>query len=1409
MGDTDRWSVGKDGVMAEQRRYITLPGGHKVLSTGLQTREDWLKSLPEEDYLRYLESGENPPTPEEQSPRSRTLRNLAAGIPRTGSDLIALAGMAETAVRAGYHTLTGTGEGETFGDNFAVDLYGMQGIAEAAQWVQDETDNHLARLPAHLQNETNKKRIEAKLNGSKTKRDILLKYADPIYKAGIESAKIINEGLGLRDPIEETSADSFMQIVGGSIIPVDAFVKPTTTVAAAGAKALTVKVAKKAAELLLPGHTGGVGNLAANIGVQTVVDQGMRKYMDQPSVLTGDAMLAEEIAASGELTTDAGEQVVKTPSGRLVTPPAPDKDSEAGMGGWKKAALLSGAGTAAIIVGALRGKAARGISKSIIDDTIHGADVVPNDLVPTNKTMLRPALTANQRRYSDYINRVKPARDVAEKALAGFTEEDAQRKLEIIERFSHEAAPINIFAAAARTMRYGELPGLNRKTIPTERLEKFLSTFKPDELQAWNEGMQLKHIEGEYQKSLQGAQDQVNLAQLAIRNGTGSVQDLKRAQARLQKAQTTSPFDGMSAQDARTKMAQFDANMRNQAGERMYRQMAADLREASVRRGHYTQAEMDKIVRSNPYYVPQVNDPIAGATWWRKGGSIIKDELKGRSESRIYEKRAAVFGKAGEHERVKTPADPVTAMKKAIHDFHSYDRKNEAIAQYIDIIAGTPEWGKAMRLAHKSTTMTEFNNGKVPDSILKNNKVVVYSRNGRLHYVEMADAEVARTLAFNPGASLHMVDALRRFNQARLTGPWAPWFAWKGAKYEIGPTRMLKKDNRSFGIVQSAVKRAFPDSKLVDYMNRYVPDGTVKLGMISHIFGDITNNAVEAMSRKIASDLSFQSGFFNMLAQQPGGRALLMRVGDVMTRSFNDSMYTRLHQEGVLGQTFSIEPTMAMLKGYDSAEAITAAFKPASMAMRGYRSVLDSIRSSPKVYFFAQNWKNLEAEYKAKGQKVPKSEFDKLIYETKVASGDMTISPGKPKVSQAQSAFNYTKTTVNSLAALGEAAVKRPTDFGLRFVTTVLAPKLWTVSKISGSIALANWYWNDLNDRDRAQNTPSIKPEYFIKWAQSAQAEPPPLTPDDMMLLPDAPETTAFTSPIIAALQAMGAYGNAQSAKQGLVNAQQYMNSSAEMQTMIGDAIDSLISLPTPAMLNAIFGIKGDLIKVGTGMLTGDPAIEETVSDQAPYADTELGRRGLSVLSALWGQTADMMKHASNEIGPDDNFLEGAGKLMWHTGEQWVKKIPENMEEFGAGTLFGTQRRPIATTGTRERMTETFKKVDLIVQQRSLERRGLTDKILTDPKTMAMRDELISMLNRHGMERLKKKRGEANNLLSKLDKERYKMSTANYDTTYRRLQKDMQHINVKQQKILDDVTDSFMYRYGMSASDAIDTLAGM
>jgi hypothetical protein len=1397
------------------RRYLALPGGHKII---MPQERGYHKGMPEDDYLRMLESGENPPTPEEQSHLSRSLRNASIGIPRTVTDLAALGGTAYAAAKGLGQTVAGEGDedstfGERFVENFAGDLYGKQGLAEAAQFVEDETANHMARLPAHLRTTTNEKRIRATLNGSKERRDILLKYANPVYKWGQETAKSINAAVGLRDPQEETAADEFMQIAGGSIIPLDWFAKPAVSTANAGTRALTTKILKKTAELTLPGHTGGVKGIAANIGVQTVVNQVVRRVQDQPSVLTGDAILAEEIAASGELTTDAGHSVVQTPSGRLVTPPTPEKDSEQGMGGGTKAAILAGTGVAAVLIGALRVKAGKGLSKVIVDDTIHGADVVPNDLVPTNKTQLRPALTATQRRYSDYINRVKPLKDVAEKALTGFSEADVQRKLEIIERHSHEAAPVNIFAAAARTMRYGDIPGLGRKTVPYERLEKYLSTFKPDELQAWNEGMQLKHMEGEYQKALQSAQDKVNIEQIALHNGTGSVQRLKVAQARQNQLQTTSPHAGMSAADARTKMAMFDANMRNQAGDRMFRQILNDVRAASVKRGHYTKQEMDRIVQSNPYYVPQINDPLDGATWWRKGKSIIDDTFRGRNESGIYEKRAAVFGKSGSpHERVKAPSDPMTALRNYIHDFHAYDRKNEAIAQYVDIIAGTPEWGHSMRLAHKSTTMTEFNNGMVPDSVLKNNKVVVFSRNNRLHYVEVGDAEIARSLAYNPGASLHMFDAFRRMNQAHYTGPWAPWFAWKGAKYEIGPIRMLKKDNRAFGIVQSSVKRAFPDAKRVDYMNRYMPDGSVKLGMISHIFGDITNNAVEAMGRKIANDLSFQSGFFNLIAQQPGGRALLHSIGDVMVRATNDTIYTRLHQEGVLGQTFSNEATISMIKGYDTAEVLTQAVKPINIVMRVYRSIIDSIRSSGKVYFFAQNWKNLEAEYRAKGQKVPKSEYDKLIHETKVSSGDMTISPGLPNAARAVSTSNYVKTNMNSLAAIGEAAIKRPGDVGLRFFTTAVVPKLWTVFKISAVPGVAAWWWNDLNDQQRANNTPTIRPEYFVESAKNGELRP--LTKDDMILLPDAPETVAFVAPIMAAMQAMGAFGNSSTKAMvngkptGLVNAQQYMNSWSEVQVMFGDALDSLISLPSPALFDAVFGVHSDnLLKVGTGMLTGDPIGKETISDQD--AETEYGRRGLSALSALWGQTADMLKNASNEVGPDDNFVEGIAKTFWYAGESWIKKIPENMEEFGAGTLFNTQRRQGATTGARERMVVTFDKVDKIVRQRSLERRGLTDQVLADPKLMAMRDELIGMLNRHGMKRLKDKRSKANNLLKKLEQERYKMSTANFDSTWRRIQKDMQQINVDQQNMLDRVTDSFMFRYGMSADDAIDTLAGM
>jgi hypothetical protein len=996
-----------------------------------------------------------------------------------------------------------------------------------------------------------------------------------------------------------------------------------------------------------------------------------------------------------------------------------------------------------------------------------------------------------QRRYSDYVNRVRPIHNVAKKAMAGMSEDDMQRKLEIIERLSHEAAPVNIFAAAQRTKLYGEMPGLGRKTVPTAELRKFLSTLPPEDQEAWTQGMQLKHLEGEFRKGINSLQDDVDAAINGRRAGTHSNQDIAIAKRKLADAQAKGPtFEGMSATDARTMMAKFDASLKNQAGERMYRQIATDVRKAAVNLGHYTQQEMDRMVGSNPYYVPQVRDPIKGATWWQRGGSIIKEELKGRTESKVYEKRGAVFGKMERAEaKVDQPMNPIDALENAIFDFHAFHRKNEAIARYVDSVSASPDWGKAMRKAHEPMSMSDFNAGKLPEHIRKNNRVVAFTRRGMMHFVEMSDKEVARSLQFNPGASMGYLDALRRFEQARLTGPWAPWFAWKGATYEIGPIRLTKKDNRSFGIVQSAVRRAFPNHQWLAKALDYSPVTSVKLQMISHAFGDITNNAVEAMGRKIALDLKYQSGLFNDIAQLPGGRDVLYRIGEVMTRTFNDSMYTLLHKEGVLGQTFSDEPTRALVAGYDSAEAITSAVQPVSNAMRAYRSVIDSVRSSAKLTFFANGYNDLKSKYK--GQ-IPQSEINKLIYETKVSSGDMTVSPGKAGVSKLVSTSKYVKTNLASLAQLGEAAVKRPTDFGLRFISTTVVPKIWTVAKISSVPVLATWYWDQLTDRERNESTPWLKPEYWIKAAQSGGFVTP--TPDDFTLVPDPPETRAFTAPIIAALQAMEVFGS---------KAQGYMNAGSEVGKMFGDAIDQLIGIPIPGVFSAVFGKEGEVQQLITDPMRGQQPFQKSVIPD-DMGDSALAKQALTAFFALFGSTADIAKHAFGYVAPDDNFVEAAGKLFYHAAWETGSKVAAEFEQFGSGTLFGGQRRLTATTGTRTRMTDTFSEIDKLVEVRSQQTRGLTPDRLMDPKAMAMRDELIGTMNRRNMKRLKDKRVRANNLLKKLERERYKMYPGNYATVQNQIQKDMQHINELQQNELDRLNNSFNLRYGVDVDGAIE-----
>ncbi len=217
---------------------------------------------------RIIESGEKAP---DMGYAERIGKNLAVSIPRAATDMVSFAGMLPALVRTAVGNI-GSSMGLTDDPELGTELYGKEGLAEVEKYVSTQVQTEIAKLPENYRNEKNYQAIASHYANSDAARDILLKHAPAMMRAGTNASNAINDMAGLNRVEDETIVDDMSQIVGQSILPFGAIGRTAAT----GAR----RAALRAVELALPGNTGTVGNAAANVAVGAGLSQGMRALSD-------------------------------------------------------------------------------------------------------------------------------------------------------------------------------------------------------------------------------------------------------------------------------------------------------------------------------------------------------------------------------------------------------------------------------------------------------------------------------------------------------------------------------------------------------------------------------------------------------------------------------------------------------------------------------------------------------------------------------------------------------------------------------------------------------------------------------------------------------------------------------------------------------------------------------------------------------------------------------------------------------------------------------------------------------------------------------------------------------------------------------------------------------------------------
>lgn len=1351
----------------------------------------------EEQKQRVLSSGEKPP---DMNPALRTFNNVMIGVPRAVTDIGSLMGMIKPALDTAVYNV-GSSLGLTQDTDFPTEMYGEAGMKQFADFVGQKVQQEVAKLPPERQTQANIEAISNHYATTNEARDMLIEAGPTLTKWGMKAGNAINDTLGLGRIEDETITDDVGQIVGGAIVtrgalsPSQVGVKGLTR---AATKAVEGSVARRAGaravELALPLSTGTPGNIAANIGVGVAGSQGLRALTDAPSVFTGDALAA-----------DAGVDAAYD---------AEPVDPEAGMNGEQMGALASAAGAAVVAAAVMTGRVNKIAAKKIIDEI---------DNPPGPKDELTPTLTGPQRAKSEFVDQSSPLRDTITNAYGGKESRALREAISDVERVTTNTANVNLNTMHRNAVEFGMLPLGGGKTVELGKLDRLLAQLPVDELQMFEQTMVAKTLLDKHALKLRTKDEELRAAKLGL-GGEGS--DYRKyhaikAEREAMGADDATLLGDLTVKQAKELSSQMALNPRLSAIEMQLRKFSDDLINDKVRRGEITTEVADRLRKSHPHHMMLQEDPLADkgtvGKWW----DMLKHQASGQSQPSLFGNVRGPLLARDAVEEVKKPKPVMASFKQYLYDHIQYGVMNDATRTYVNAIKQTPDWGRTIREV-ASMPIEEFHATGENKKVKGRDDIFAYTENGKIHYIEAADKELLRALQYNAPATMVVGNMMRKLYQQGTTGIASPEFAPTAALFEDKIARMTRQPGRSYGIGDAVLRRAFPNSKLLsDTLDKLggtpLPMvNTSHIQMVAGLFQQIRYNELRNAAVKIATDLETQSGFFNLMAKLPGGKEVLQTASEAMLRSFNESRYAVFVNNGVKQSNLLDDPLRETRAGFSAADyAMRGATAPIRHAFKQYTSMLEMVHNSSKYAFFAQNLAALERKYK--GGKVPQREIDKLVGEVKSLSGDMTRSVGNQTFGKILSAVPYGQVAVNSTYHLGSAIKRDPVNVGARILTGDIMPKMAAISFISSIPALADWYWNEIPAWQRMSKVPIIGPDWWLDLANGKQRE---LTPNDIYMMPEAPEMTFISNPMITFLRTMGAFGGA-------------ATEHADFLKELGEGMEGITSIATPPLVSALAsGAKIDFGRVITSPLTGKAVVEENYNENPHQgfnttginADSDISRSMSNMIGALFGVATQNLTN-SVDIGVQsvengDSFAKAFEKAFKYGAYQQERRLAEipGTREAGAYLFTNGQRRRYASTQQRERIVALTERFEPVKRQLSSENdksganaraeaQGLDGLAkIQDPMVRNLAQFMYDMLEKGKMRSLRDDRVDLNKDLAILEANKERVSPRTYHENHTAIMEQMNAVNAQQEDQIDMLETALHRQYQIDIDGAIEQI---
>jgi hypothetical protein len=1063
----------------------------------------------------------------------------------------------------------------------------------------------------------------------------------PFYRPGMAFARKWGQGTNEffgdpRLPPERTQADTLMNIAGsaaptrgvGAITGgTGAVGRALGSIAAtkAGRFALNVAEAATPVTIVPPGATtGGIAaRVGANIAIPAAVDQGVRAYKGDPSIVADTVSSVKDFYTQDDGSTDVNRIGATGVIGTIM----------AGLAARRLANVVKPK-----ITPVSAGPTSQAMQQAIsptVDPIRMGVANVGSDIEPF-RTMGRHVSLSEDELTSFMTDTARNARGMAKADHDIFMQ---QKVAPVLEQFVREdPAFINKatqhFADSYRA--WGDTEALARTTKEFNEALADLNTATGAGGRSTPQRIaELQKRVGELQMERQAriADVDPNLRHSIMNDDTATVR------ARLAQSRQDPRIRNVEAQVHRL----YDSSFDEAAASGALSAAEAAKMKLEVRKGNYhltdnpmaqktflenTRHWVEKNMVENPHIAN--SDPSAVLSLYRTANRERVRKGYGNAKG---ETRYAPTPGFEPHPRVNNPRDPFQELAHMDLRVRQAASHNRAMRDYTEMMMNSPGniagGRKILDIAHvhAESEIPKVISGIEADIAKRDAgkgpyKYVYRGEHGSLVEVIHNEKHIQEALKFAPAAVVPILNQSRKMLTAMTTGAGNPKFGLLVSNpYDFIAGSLLRHKSMAYGPISYMAHRTFGMGSMKARVISALaagPEAAINVfasypyyfvkSTISEFFGNI-------LAKRWEVDLAKNTG----IGKIPGAQALLGGITQAMSKAYDASM-TNLTKTMKAGHVANAsDDVLSLIRNINS---ITKKRPEWKSGANNYLGMLQVWLDVPKQMALSQNLKLYKREL-AKGRQQAQYMSEAFIADqARMVGGDMARVSGAKWLQRVVSVAPWFNPNIQALRYLRQRVMEAPVENMTRLMSFGLVAA-WAYNQVGSDKETNDWYFNQLPNDQRIKSIPFPDPFRYI-GRQMGMNIPRGTPEQENILVPVPPEMMLIILPFIHGARALG-----------LVK-----NPDVVVPQSLGDdmehARDQVFGLATPPIAQSIAGLYGKKFEPGK-LLGGESPFRDIrepqfagVNKDMMSPQSRIPHAWYDAISGLLGTTISTTLEAAN-----------------------------------------------------------------------------------------------------------------------------------------------------------------------------------